>query len=71
MGKRGALCIFTKKSKLLMRLLLTILFLPFSAVAQWHPTFVENRFLRLEQLKTSDSAIRAYQSLPLFFLRLK
>ncbi|MCP1384506.1 formylglycine-generating enzyme family protein [Runella salmonicolor] len=49
-----------------MRLLLTILFLPFCAVAQWHPSFVENRFLRLEQLKTSDSTILAYQSLPLF-----
>ncbi len=66
MGKRKALRIFTQKSKLLMRLLLTVLFLPFCAVAQWQPSFVENRFLRLEQLKTSDSTIRAYQSLPLF-----
>ncbi|RDB08073.1 sulfatase-modifying factor protein [Runella aurantiaca] len=49
-----------------MRLLLTALFLPFCAVAQWQPSFVENRFLRLEQLNTSDSTIRAYQSLPLF-----
>ncbi|NBB19427.1 SUMF1/EgtB/PvdO family nonheme iron enzyme [Runella sp. CRIBMP] len=49
-----------------MRLLLTVLFLPFCAIAQWQPSFVENRFLRLEQLKTSDSTIRAYQSLPLF-----
>jgi gamma-glutamyl hercynylcysteine S-oxide synthase len=55
-----------KKSKLLMRLLLTALFLPFCAVAQWQPSFVENRFLRLEQLKTSDSSIHSYQSLPLF-----
>jgi iron(II)-dependent oxidoreductase len=66
MGKREALLIFTQKSKLLMRLLLTALFLPFCAVAQWQPSFVENRFLRLEQLKISDSSIHSYQSLPLF-----
>ncbi len=49
-----------------MRVLLTLLFLPFWALSQLKPTFVEARFLRVEHFALRDSTLHAYQSLPLF-----
>ncbi len=49
-----------------MRVLLTLLLLPFWAVAQLKPTFVEARFLRVEHFALRDSTLHTFQALPLF-----
>lgn len=49
-----------------MRVLLTFLLLPFWAVAQWKPTFAEDRLLRVEHFTHRDTTLRAFRALPLF-----
>lgn len=49
-----------------MRVLLTLLLLPFWAVAQLKPTFVEARFMRVQHFTLRDTTLHAFQALPLF-----